>query len=36
MVVGSAYTNSSITAFATRPTLTELYALDIAPSKDRL
>jgi len=36
MVVGSAYTNSSFTAFATRPTVTELYALDIAPSKDRL
>ncbi|MGH3012653.1 MAG: DUF4394 domain-containing protein [Gaiellaceae bacterium] len=35
-VVGSAYTNSSFTAFATRPTVTELYALDIAPSKDRL
>ncbi|MGH2794339.1 MAG: DUF4394 domain-containing protein, partial [Actinomycetota bacterium] len=34
-VVGSAYTNSSFTAFATRPTVTELYALDIAPSKDR-
>lgn len=36
MVVGSAYTNSSFTEFATRPTVTELYALDIAPSKDRL
>jgi Domain of unknown function (DUF4394) len=36
MVVGSAYTNSSFTAFATRPTVTELYALDIAPRKDRL
>ena len=36
MVVGSAYTNSSFTAFATRPTVTELYALDIAPSKDQL
>jgi hypothetical protein len=35
-VVGSAYTNSSFTAFATRPTVTELYALDIAPSKDLL
>ena len=35
-VVGSSYTNSSFTAFATRPTVTELYALDIAPSKDRL
>jgi Domain of unknown function (DUF4394) len=35
-VVGSAYTNSSFTAFATRPTVTELYALDIAPSSDRL
>jgi Domain of unknown function (DUF4394) len=36
MVVGSAYTNSSFTAFATRPTATELYALDVAPSPDRL
>jgi hypothetical protein len=36
MVVGSAYTNSSFTTFATRPAVTELYALDIAPSKDRL
>jgi Domain of unknown function (DUF4394) len=35
-VAGSAYTNSLFTAFATRPTVTELYALDIAPSKDRL
>jgi Domain of unknown function (DUF4394) len=35
-VVGSAYTNSSFTAFATRPTVTELYALDIAPSNDQL
>ena len=35
-VVGSAYTNSSFTAFATRPTATELYALDVAPSPDRL
>ncbi len=35
-VVGSAYTNSSFTAFATRPTVTELYALDIAPTKDLL
>ena len=35
-VVGSAYTNSSFTAFATRPTVTELYALDVAPSNDQL
>jgi Domain of unknown function (DUF4394) len=34
MVVGSAYTNSSFTA--TRPTATELYALDVGPSKDKL
>lgn len=34
MVVGSAYTNSSFTA--TKPTATELYALDVAPSRDRL
>jgi hypothetical protein len=34
MVVGSAYTNSSFTA--TKPTVTELYALDVAPSPDRL
>jgi Domain of unknown function (DUF4394) len=34
MVVGSAYTNSSFTA--TRPTTTELYALDVGPSRDRL
>ena len=36
MVVGSAYTNSSFAAFANRPTVTELYALDVAPSRDRL
>lgn len=35
-VVGSAYTNSSFTAFATRPTATELYAFDIGASPDRL
>jgi Domain of unknown function (DUF4394) len=35
-VVGSAYTNSSFTAFATRPTVTELYAWDIASSPDTL
>jgi hypothetical protein len=35
-VVGSAYTNSSFTAFATRPTVTELYAYDIGASPDRL
>ena len=34
MVVGSAYTNSSFTA--TKPTVTELYALDVAPSRDKL
>jgi Domain of unknown function (DUF4394) len=34
-VVGSAYTNSSFTAFATRPALTELYAFDIGASPDR-
>ena len=34
MVVGSAYTNSSFTA--TKPTATELYALDVGPSPDRL
>src|SRR5262245_17297686 len=33
-VVGSAYTSSSFTA--TRPTATELYALDVGPSPDRL
>jgi Domain of unknown function (DUF4394) len=36
MVVGSAYTNSSFAAFANRPTVTELYALDVAPNRDRL
>jgi hypothetical protein len=35
-IVGSAYTNSSFTAFATRPTVTELYAYDIATSPDQL
>ena len=35
-VVGSAYTNSSFTAFATRPTVTELYAYDISGRYDRL
>ncbi|MGH3084799.1 MAG: DUF4394 domain-containing protein [Gaiellaceae bacterium] len=35
-VVGSAYTNSSFTAFATRPTVTELYAYDIGASPDKL
>jgi Domain of unknown function (DUF4394) len=35
-VVGSAYTNSSFTAFATRPTVTELYAYDVGASPDRL
>jgi Domain of unknown function (DUF4394) len=35
-VVGSAYTNSSFTAFATRPTATELYAYDIGASPDKL
>jgi hypothetical protein len=34
MVVGSAYTNSSFTA--AKPTVTELYALDVAPSPDKL
>ena len=34
MVVGSAYTNSSFTA--AKPATTELYALDVAPSPDRL
>jgi hypothetical protein len=33
-VVGSAYTNSSFTA--TRPTVTELNALDVAPSPDKV
>jgi hypothetical protein len=35
-VVGSAYTNSSFTAFATRPTVTELYAYDVGASPDKL
>jgi Domain of unknown function (DUF4394) len=34
MVVGSAYTNSSFSA--SKPAATELYALDVGPSKDRL
>jgi Domain of unknown function (DUF4394) len=33
-VVGSAYTNSSFSAV--RPTVTELYAYDVAPSPDKL
>jgi Domain of unknown function (DUF4394) len=35
-VVGSAYTNSSFTAFATRPTVTELYAYDVGGTPDKL
>jgi hypothetical protein len=35
-VVGSAYTNSSFTAFATRATVTELYAYDVSGDMDRL
>ena len=35
-VVGSAYTNSSFAAFTSRPTTTELYAVDVAASPDRL
>ncbi len=35
-VVGSAYTNSSFAAFASRPTTTTLYALDVGSSPDRL
>jgi len=35
-IVGSAYTNSSFTAFATRPTTTELYAYDVGGAIDRL
>jgi hypothetical protein len=34
MVVGSAYTNSSFNA--SKPTATELYALDVGPSPDKL
>jgi Domain of unknown function (DUF4394) len=34
MVVGSAYTNSSFTA--SKPTVTELYALDVGASPDKL
>ena len=35
-IVGSAYTNSSFTAFATRPAATELYAYDVSGQADRL
>ena len=35
-MVASAYTNSSFTAFATRPTVTELYAYDVGASPDKL
>lgn len=35
-VVGSAYTNSSFAAFASRPATTTLYALDVGASPDRL
>jgi Domain of unknown function (DUF4394) len=35
-VVGSAYTNSSFTAFATRATVTGLYAYDVSGDMDRL
>jgi hypothetical protein len=35
-VVGSAYTNSSFAALASRPTTTELYAVDVGASPDRL
>ena len=35
-VVGSAYTNSSFAAFASRPAATTLYALDVGSSPDRL
>ena len=35
-VVGSAYTRSSFAAFASRPTTTTLYALDVGSSPDRL
>lgn len=35
-VVGSAYTNSSFAAFASRPATTMLFAVDIASSPDRV
>ena len=35
-IVGSAYTNSSFTAFATRPAATVLYAYDVSGPVDRL
>jgi Domain of unknown function (DUF4394) len=35
-VVGSAYTNSSFAAFASRPATTALYAVDVGASPDRL
>jgi hypothetical protein len=35
-IVGSAYTNSSFTAFATRPATTVLYAYDVSGAVDRL
>jgi Domain of unknown function (DUF4394) len=35
-IVGSAYTNSSFTAFATRPAATELYGYDVSGNGDRL
>jgi Domain of unknown function (DUF4394) len=35
-IVGSAYTNSSFTAFATRPTVTELFGYDVSGNMDRL
>ena len=35
-VVGSAYTNSSFAAFATRPATTMLFAYDVSSSRDRV
>ena len=35
-IVGSAYTNSSFTAFVTRPAATVLYAYDVSGNADRL
>jgi hypothetical protein len=35
-IVGSAYTNSSFTAFVTRPAATVLYAYDVSGAVDRL
>jgi hypothetical protein len=35
-IVGSAYTNSSFTAFVTRPAATVLYAYDVSGNGDRL